>query len=307
MTTAVLMGGTAGEREVSLRSGAAVLAALRRQGVPAVGVTLDHEDLRDMPAEVDVAVLALHGGFGEDGRIQRLLDARGIPYTGSGPDASALAMDKLAARSAFRRAGLAVATAVPLAPGAPAGAVLDAVGLPCVVKPRSEGSSLGVSLVRRAAELPEALERAWAFGREALVERFVPGTELTVAVLDGEALPLVEVLPADDFFSYDAKYGGRGTVYCVNPPLPPAVAREAAAAGVAAYRALGCRHYARVDCIVRHTGVPVILEVNTLPGMTGTSLFPMAAGAAGLDFDHLCLRMLELARSTATVGRRDAA
>lgn len=300
---AVCMGGTAAERPVSLKSGAAVLAALTRQGVHAVGVTLDQDDCGALPAETTVAFLALHGGFGEDGRIQSALDARGIPYTGSGPAASRLAMDKLATGRRLHAAGLAVPKAVAAWAGARRPSRLDAVGVPCVVKPRREGSSLGVSVVRSEADLSAALGRAWQYGPCALVERFVAGTELTVGVLEGRALPPVEVLPRDEFFSYDAKYGGP-TTYLVDPPLPVVVREAVRRTGEAAYHALGCRHYARVDMIVRPTGVPVVLEVNTLPGFTDRSLFPMAAGAAGITFDALCLRLLALARTQR--GRRQS-
>lgn len=303
---AVLMGGTATEREVSLKTGRSVLAALRRRRVPAVGVTLDHEDLSQLPANTSVAFLALHGGFGEDGRLQAMLDARGIPYTGSGAQASATCMDKIATRAALRRAGIAVAEGLPLRPGAAPETVLEAIGLPAVVKPRSEGSSFGVAIVRHNRELLTALENAWQFGESALVERFVGGTELTVAVMEGKALAPVEMLPSDEFFTYDAKYGG-GTVYVVDPPMAPGVRAELQRVGEAAYHALGCRHYARVDVILRNDGRPVVLEVNTLPGMTDTSLFPMAAEKAGMSFEDLCLRFLEFAERDGRAQRKGAA
>jgi len=303
---AVLMGGTTTEREVSLKTGRAVLSALRRQGVAAVGVTLDTEDLRKLPAGTSVAFLALHGGFGEDGRLQAMLDDAGIPYTGSGPEASATCMDKTATRAKLRAAGLDVAAGMPLSPGASPELVIETIGLPAVVKPRAEGSSFGVAIVRRPAELLTALSNAWQFGEAALVERFVGGTELTVAVLEGRALPPVEMLPSDEFFTYDAKYGG-GTVYVVDPPMSPGVRAELQRVGEAAYHALGCRHYARVDVILRNDGRPVGLEVNTLPGMTDTSLFPMAAQKAGMSFEDLCRRFLALAQRDGQANRKGAA
>ncbi len=303
---AVLMGGTATEREVSLKTGRAVLASLRRAGVPALGVTLDSEDLTQLPKHVSVAFLALHGGFGEDGRLQAMLDEAGIPYTGSGPESSAACMDKIATRAALRRAGIEVADGLPLSPGGAPETVLETIGLPAVVKPRAEGSSFGVAIVRHPRELLAALDNAWRFGEAALVERFVGGTELTVAVLEGKALPPVEMLPSDEFFTYDAKYGG-GTVYVVDPPMSPGMRAEVQRVGEAAYRALGCRHYARVDVILTNDGRPVVLEVNTLPGMTDTSLFPMAAQKAGMSFEDLCMRFLRLAERDGRATRKGAA
>jgi D-alanine-D-alanine ligase len=300
------MGGMAAEREVSLKTGRAVLQALRRRNVPAVGVTLDSEDLSQLPRNLSVAFLALHGGFGEDGRLQAMLDDAGIPYTGSGPAASATCMDKIATRAALRAAGIRVAEGLPLSPGAAPETVLETIGLPAVVKPRAEGSSFGVAIVRRPTELLAALDNAWKFGEAALVERFVGGTELTVAVLEGKALAPVEMLPSDEFFTYDAKYGG-GTVYVVDPPMSPGVRAEVQRVGEAAYRALGCRHYARVDVILRNDGCPVVLEVNTLPGMTSTSLFPMAAQKAGMSFEDLCMRFLHLAERESRSRRLGAA
>ncbi len=293
----VLMGGVSSEREVSLRSGRAVVEALRTRGIPAEPFVVDREDLQGLPSSPAAAVIALHGRFGEDGTVQALLEARGIPYTGSGPAASRLAMDKLASRARFRAAGLAVPGTVPMAPGADPAAAVAALGLPLVVKPRSEGSSLGVSIVRCAGDLPAALEEAWAFGGHALAERFVAGTEVTVAVLEGRALPLVLIQPpGDGFFSYRAKYeAGSGAEEVADPPLPDAVRRAAADAGVRAAGTLGCRHYARTDVILRPDGVPVVLEVNTIPGMTPTSLYPKAAAAAGIAFEDLWVRLLALA------------
>ncbi|MCI0341434.1 MAG: D-alanine--D-alanine ligase [Planctomycetales bacterium] len=310
----VLMGGVSSEREVSLRSGRAVVEALRARGIAVEPFVVDREDLEGLPPSPAAAVIALHGRFGEDGTVQRLLEERGIPYTGSGPAASRLAMDKLASRSRFRAAGLAVPDTVPLAPGATPAAALAALGLPLVVKPRSEGSSLGVSVVRRAGDLRAALEAAWGFGGHALAERFVAGTEVTVAVLEGRALPLVLIRPpGDGFFSYRAKYeAGAGTVEVADPPLPDALRRAAADAGVRAAESLGCRHYARTDVILAPDGTPVVLEVNTIPGMTPTSLYPQAAAAAGIAFGDLWVRLLALAigdgrRSACSTRRRDDA
>jgi D-alanine-D-alanine ligase len=243
----------------------------------------------------DAVFVALHGGMGEDGTLQGLLDLARIPYTGSGMLASALAMDKARAKMIFRAAG------VP----APGGSLLesreaaldpDALGgYPLVVKPNAQGSSVGVHIVAEADELPAALDDAFQYG-PVLVEEFIPGREVTVAVLGGRALPVVEIIPEAGFYDYRHKYTKGHTRYQVPADLPEDVAAEAARLGELAFVALGCAGVARVDFRLSPAGRLYCLEVNTVPGMTETSLVPMAAKAAGMSYETLVERLVELAR-----------
>lgn len=287
----VLMGGLAAERPVSLASGAAVAGALRGRGWDTVEIDVG----RDLPARlvaegVDVAWLALHGRFGEDGCVQGLLEVMGIPYTGSGVRASAVAMDKIATKRVVASvpgivlAGDATAQRGKMLPGG--------VRLPVVAKPAVGGSTIGMSLCRTSEELVRGVAAALELHDEVLLEEFVEGEEITVAVLDGEPLPVVRIAPESGFFDYEAKYTKGQTVYEVPAPIEASTASAAQKAAVAAYGALGCRGLCRVDFIVRSDGVPVFLELNTLPGMTETSLSPMAAGALGITFPVLVERVL---------------
>jgi len=290
----VLMGGLSSERPVSLQSGGAVAGALRERGWDVVEVDVG----RDLPAKlveagVTVAYLALHGKFGEDGCVQGLLEVMGIPYTGSGVRASAVAMDKAATKRAVAHLDeVVMATDVLVR----LGEAVPEVALPAVVKPLVGGSTLGMSLARTRAELEAGVAAAWKLHPEVLVEQFVAGDEVTVAVLDGEALPLVRILPESGFFDFEAKYTKGKTVYEVPAAVSADTARRAQRAAVAAYLAVGCHGLCRADFIVRSDGVPVFLEINTIPGMTATSLSPMAAGERGIDFPTLVERVLQTAR-----------
>ena len=290
----VLMGGMSSERPVSLKTGAAVAGALRERGWDVVEIDVG----RDLPQQllangVQVAWIALHGKFGEDGCVQGLLEVMGIPYTGSGVRASAVAMDKLATKRAV--AGLREVT---LAEDAVvrAGEPVPEVALPAVVKPLVGGSTLGISLATTRAELEAGVAKALALHPEVLVEQYVAGEEITVAVVDGQPLPVVRIVPDSGFFDYEAKYTKGKTRYEVPGAISDAARDRAWAAAVAAYRTIGCRGLARADFIVRPDGVPVFLEINTLPGMTATSLSPMAAGATGVSFPELVERILRLAQ-----------
>lgn len=286
----VLLGGVSSERDVSLRSGKAVMDGLTAAGFPTTCVDVTDERLEGIdPEAVDVAFVALHGRFGEDGGVQAALEARGVLYTGSGVDASRLAMDKVSAKMLFRVAG------IPTADWAVVASADDPpMPLPVVVKPRSEGSSLGVSVVRDPAEYRPAVVRALTYGGEALVERFVPGREMTVGILGERRLPLIELRPMREFFDYVAKYQDARTEYVVDPPLTPSERRAVQEAAWAAHEALGCRGMSRVDVILGADG-PVVLEVNTIPGLTERSLLPKAARAAGIEFPALCEEILRLA------------
>ncbi|TXH23755.1 MAG: D-alanine--D-alanine ligase [Elusimicrobia bacterium] len=294
---AVLAGGWSAERPISLKSGRAVAAALRRWALPHAFIDVTPAIDRDLRRRrVDLVFLTTHGSFGEDGRLQGLLDLRGIAYTGSGVRASALAMHKPTAKTILRDAGLSV----------PAGRVVDARVLPAapargvpgpwVVKPASQGSAVGVEMVDRAAGLARAVRRVSRWERAVLIEHRVAGTEITVGVLGDVALPVVEIVPRHAFYDYHSKYAPGGSRHVVPARISRASARAAQAAAVAAHRALGCRHVSRVDFIVDHRGKPWLLEVNTLPGLTDVSLLPDAARAAGVDFDGLVLGMLVMAR-----------
>lgn len=286
----VLMGGMSSEREVSLKSGKAVLAALQSRGWDAVGIDVG----RDLPFRlrdegVQVAWLALHGRFGEDGSVQGLLEVMGIPYTGSGVRASAVAMDKIATKQAVRGMVLMARDWV-LRPEDPRP---QDWSLPLVVKPAVGGSTVGMSLVTEEAQLEKALQAAWALHHEVLIEEFVPGEEITVAVLDGAALPVVRIIPDSGFFDFEAKYTKGLTRYEAPAQLPPEVLEFASRAAERAYAQVGCRGLARADFIVRDSDkTPIFLEINTIPGMTGTSLSPMAARVVGVSFEELVERIL---------------
>jgi D-alanine-D-alanine ligase len=281
---------------VSLRTGEACAEALRARGldVTLVDAGLDlAERLRACRAEV--AFLALHGRWGEDGCAQGLLESMGIPYTGSGVMASAVGMDKVVSKLVFRDAGLSLAR-YRVFPPSRAGAVSVAdlpFGLPAVVKPSCEGSSVGVHVVREPGQLPAALADAATFKGDLVVEEYLRGQEVNVAVLDGEALGAIEVVPSREFYDYVAKYTPGSTQYHFPARLPTEVAGRVCRDAETAYRALGCAGAARVDFIVAPEGTPFILEVNTLPGMTGTSLVPKIAAGRGIAFPDLCERLLE--------------
>ena len=289
----VLMGGMSTERQVSLQSGQAVLAALVERGHRAVAVDVGPNLAATLiDAAVDVAWIALHGRFGEDGCVQGLLEVMGIPYTGSGVQASAVAMDKLATKRAVQGcAEIVMAPDVVVRRGEPVPAELP---LPAVVKPAVGGSSIGIAVVRTEAERDRAVEAALELDGIALVEAFVEGLEITVAVLDGAPLPVVAIQPVDGWFDLDAKYTKGKTVYTVPAPISAEAAAKAQAAAVAAYRQIGCQGLSRADFILPAgpDADPVFLEINTLPGMTPTSLSPMAAGEVGISFSELCERIL---------------
>jgi D-alanine-D-alanine ligase len=293
---AVLHGGISAEREVSLRSGAQVIAALKTAGFDVVPVEVT-EDLGALIAALtpapDAVFNALHGRFGEDGTIQGVLDYLGIPYTHSGVRASALAIDKAAAKAVFAHAGL------PVAPHR----IIDIAELsdhdplppPYVVKPVNEGSSVGVSIVRPGSNRNDQIVREWRFG-PAMVEQFIPGRELTVCVLEDRALFVTEIVTNEEFYDYHAKYAAGGSHHVIPAKLPEEVTRRALDISLAAHRALGCRGASRADLRYdEETDRLVLLEVNTQPGMTPTSLLPEQAAQAGMDFPALCAWMVERA------------
>lgn len=290
------MGGVSRERGISLKSGEAVIKALRSAGFSPEEYIVDDQELRGIdPDNTDAAFIALHGRFGEDGGVQCVLEDRGVPYTGSPPGASALAMDKAASKEVFKKNGVPTPMFYVMT-GVHDSVALRPVGFPCVVKPAREGSSIGVTIVRDPALFQEACEKALALDDLIVVEKFVPGREMTCAVLADRPLPIVEMKPAKEFYDYEAKYSeGSGTVYTLEHGLDGATVNLIQKQALAAHRALGCRGMSRVDLILDDKGEPHFLEVNTIPGMTDRSLLPMAAKAAGLDFSALCVKIVELA------------
>ncbi len=293
---AVLHGGRSTEREVSLKTGAGCAEALREKGYDVVLVDVDLElPQRLLREKIDVAFNALHGRWGEDGCIQGLLEAMAIPYTGSGVLASAVGMDKVISKILFRTLDLNVADYVVIPPERAASITPRDLpfGVPCVVKPSGEGSSVGVHLVKDPARLAAACMDAATFKGDVIVERYVKGKEIQVAVLDGKALGAIEVVPANEFYDYAAKYTAGTTQYFYPARISPADRRLVMEAGEIAHRGLRCAGVTRIDFILTDAGKSYILEVNTLPGMTPTSLVPKIAAGNGIAFPDLCERLLE--------------
>ena len=304
MTIAVLSGGSSMEREVSLRSGNRVTEALRDRGHDVVTLDLD-EHLVDRLIEhtIELVFLTLHGQAGEDGSIQSLLNLIGLPYTGSDATASALAWDKSVSKGILRRSGITTPDWHVLSAEAVreygAGRALDRMAerilFPLVVKPVQGGASLGVRAVDTSEDLASALMAAFQYHPIALLERRVIGTEVAVSVVDGEPLPAVEIQPHEGPYDYAARYTHGATSFHVPARLDPGVADACADAALCAWRELGCRHVMRADLIVDADGTPWVLEIDTCPGLTETSLLPLAAQAAGLKFGDLCQRIMDVA------------
>jgi len=300
LSIGVLYGGPSSEREVSIESGENCAKALEAAGYQVQRILLDgsftSQAARDLG--IDVALLALHGEFGEDGRIQEILEEAEIPYTGSGIDASSRAFDKMLAKQTFERAGVRT----------PAWMCIDVCDIekkggaarmylvpPVVVKPATGGSSLGVTLVRSENQIIPGINKAGEYGDSILIERYVKGRELTVGILGELALPVLELKAAGEFFDYNAKYKDDQTVIHCPADLPENVTERAKEIALAAHRALGCRDVSRVDMILDRDNLPWVLEVNTLPGMTSHSLLPRAAEVAGWSFTGLCEELLRMA------------
>ncbi|MBK7354562.1 D-alanine--D-alanine ligase [Propionivibrio sp.] len=290
----VLLGGRSAEREVSLNSGARVLAALQRAGVDAQAFDPAERKLDELAA-FDRAFIALHGRYGEDGTIQGVLELMGIPYTGSGVMASAVGMDKWRTKLLWSSVGLAIPEFVMLDAGSNLQQVEQRLGFPLFVKPACEGSSIGVSMVHKPGELREAYAAAAKHDALVIAERGILGGEYTVAILGDEALPIIRIEPATEFYDYEAKYLRDDTHYRCPCGLPETRELELRVQAMEAFRILGCRGWGRVDFLMDHHGQAFFLEVNTSPGMTDHSLVPMAARAAGISYDDLVLRVLALA------------
>jgi D-alanine-D-alanine ligase len=290
---AVLMGGWSAEREVSLWSGEAVLAALRKRNVEAVGVDATRESILGLRAAgFERVFIVLHGGAGEDGTVQAALELQGLPYTGSGVAGSAIKMNKITAKRIWRAEKLPTAPFMLLATEADARAAARKFRFPFVIKPSSEGSSVGVTIVKKPAQVAGAWRLARGEGREVMAEKFIRGAEISVPILDRRALPSIRIVPAGEFYDYHAKYIANDTQY-ICPGLKPALEKKVAALALRAFDLIGCHGWGRVDFMVDRAGRPWLLELNTIPGMTSHSLVPMGAKAVGMSFDELCWAILE--------------
>ncbi|TAN72374.1 MAG: D-alanine--D-alanine ligase [Gallionella sp.] len=293
---AVLFGGKSAEREVSLKSGAAVLAALQRSGVDAHGFDPATRNLQGLVDEgFERAFIALHGRFGEDGTVQGALELLGIPYTGSGVLASALGMDKWRTKLVWQAAGLPIPDYALLDERSDWSSVAQQLGLPLFVKPANEGSSVGISKVKKVDELCAAYETAAKHDKLVIAESFIGGGEYTVAILGDRALPVIKIEPANEFYDYEAKYLRDDTRYLCPSGLDAAREAEMQRLAKQAFALLGGQGWGRVDFLMSESGQPYLLEANTAPGMTDHSLVPMAARQAGISFEQLVLRVLELA------------
>jgi D-alanine-D-alanine ligase len=302
---AVLMGGTSGERAVSLRSGRNVLRALRSHGLDVVEVDPADPDFihRLIEERIDLAFIALHGRGGEDGTIQGLLETINIPYTGSRVLASALAMNKVASKRVFRAVGVPTPEFVEINPRmdleAQCLSAMERIGLPIVVKPTSEGSSIGVTIVREPELLAQVVRKTMIEFGDVFLERFISGREVTVGILGtGEAayaLPILELVPKREFYDYEAKYTPGMTEFILPAPFPDEISRHIQEVALLAHRSLGCRGVSRVDMRVDPKGKPFVTDVNTIPGLTDLSDLPAQARCAGMSYDELILKILESA------------
>ena len=299
---AVLLGGRSAEREISLLTGAAVLQALLAKGVDAHGVDAAGDLVTELRAgQFDRVWIALHGRGGEDGSVQGLLELMGIPYTGSGIKGSAISMDKLRTKQLFEGAGLGTPAYRVISGPQDFAAVSEALGFPLMIKPAEEGSSLGLQRVETRDELAAAFEQAARFDCEVFAEAWATGAEYTVGILQGETLPLVQIDAANMFYDYEAKYFSDQTRYICPCELNADQESEWGEMALRAFSAVGASGWGRVDFMLDEQGSPLLLEVNTVPGMTSHSLVPMAAEAAGIDFGTLVWRILE----TSLVGKTE--
>lgn len=303
----VLFGGRSAEREVSIMSGTGVLNALKSRGVDAHGFDPAERSLAELAAEkFDRVFIALHGRYGEDGSLQGALEQLGIPYTGSGVMASSVAMDKIFTKKIWLYHALTTPKYAVLNASTDLSKVADQLGLPLIVKPPHEGSTIGITKVTSADALPAAYQLAAKFDEEVLAEEFIQGRELTVAVLGrgagAYALPLIEIVAPDGNYDYQNKYFTDDTKYLCPAPIDEALTQEIKAMCEEAYRAVNCEGWARIDVLLRASdNKPFLIEINTSPGMTGHSLVPMAAKAAGMSYEDVCIEILKTARlKTAT-------
>lgn len=298
---AVLMGGPGSERDVSIATGKGVAKALRSLGAKVSEVDVKGPEF-DLPACVELAFIALHGTFGEDGQVQRILEARGVPYTGEGVAESELAFDKIRSKEAFQRQGVTTPYWQIIALGQ-----RPTIPIPFVIKAPRQGSTVGVHIIRSEREIDAATADAGKYDRELLVEKFIPGRELTIGILGDQALPILEIIPKGGFYDFTNKYpflnpsAGGGAEHVCPAKIPEEQTRAIQDLALRAHRALGLQVYSRVDIMFPEEGEASVLEVNTIPGMTEASLLPEAAAAAGIGYTELCRRIIELS------GKRGAA
>lgn len=296
----VLLGGPSSERDVSIRSGKAIAQALRRLGYAVVEIG-ENGSIEDgiLTSGIDAAFIALHGRYGEDGTIQKLLEDIAIPYTGSGPLASKLALDKHFAKDIFVQNEINTPEYIVIEEGSELNVttekIINSLSLPVVVKPAEEGSSIGLSVVKEKIHLVNALKDAFSYCKKIVVEKFIQGDELTVGILGDSPLAVVQIVPKKGFYSYEAKYTSGMSEYIVPAKLNPDVYKNVQFLGLLAHNALGCRDFSRVDIRLDGEGKPWVLEVNTIPGFTETSLLPKSANAVGIGFDALCDKILKFA------------
>lgn len=296
----VFLGGPSTEHEISLKSGEAVYSALKELGLKVSLVFLPKDLVLDSVEElfkelfyqskINLVFNALHGKFGEDGKFQKILESLNIPYTGSDSKASRLGMDKIASRKIFEKEGISV----------PGYEIVNKNNsskiefpLPCVVKPARCGSSIGVSIVEQKKDLKKAVDLAFNYDNEVIIEEYIPGKEITVAILEDIPLPVIQIVPRQRFYSYQAKYQDKQTRYLLPAPINKKLQKIIQEQALKAHRALGCNGFSRVDMILNKAGIPVVLEVNTIPGLTSRSLLPKAAQAVDISFPQLCLKILE--------------
>ncbi len=293
MNIAVLMGGPGSERKVSLKSGEGVVSALESLGAKVTPVDVQGDNF-EVPAGTQVAFNVIHGTFGEDGQVQRILESRGLRYTGEGVEGSELAIDKIEAKKRFVARGVPTAKFEIISKGQ-----RPSLPVPLVIKAPKEGSSVGVFIVHEASELEKSLSDAWVYGDTLLVEEYIAGRELTVGIVGGQAMPVIEIRAKKDFYNFDNKYpflnpNAAGADHFCPAPLSPELTKRVQDVGIAAHRALDLEVYSRVDILLTDAGEPFVLEVNTIPGMTPSSLLPEAAAAVGISYAELCRRIVEL-------------
>ena len=300
MKVGVLYGGTSAEREVSLSSGKGIMNALKENGHEVIGVDFHPERLTEvMELDVDIIFIGLHGKYGEDGRIQGLLDMLQIPYVGSGVLGSAVAMDKAKSKKVLKDSGIRLAKDLVLNKSDDYRSIDLPFGYPVVVKPNSEGSTIGLTIAQNEDELISGIEEAFRFDQTVILEEFISGTEVTVAVMGSKgnvkSLPVVEIVPKNAYYDYESKYAEGGSEHIVPARISPTYTELIQHQSVVAHELLGCETYSRVDYIVPKDGSePVFLEVNTLPGMTPTSLFPDAAREIGYSYEKMIENLIQL-------------
>jgi len=288
----VLMGGFDSERAISLRSGRAVIKALSGSGFPVKSIDIrDAKTIENRIARIDFAFICLHGKYGEDGTLQRWLEQHHIPYSGSGPRASKFAFDKALTKRIFLRHKIPTPRFISCRD---IRTIKNTLAYPVVVKPCKEGSSVGISVAKNAKEFEKALKIASKFDPRVLIEEYISGREVTVGVLGRKALPVIEIVPKDHFFSFSAKYKDVETKYILKPKFTSNQLRLIQNTAIKAHNAIGCSGFSRVDIIYSRSGKPLVLEINTIPGMTERSLLPKAARQAGISYTRLCEKMIEL-------------